>query len=59
MSQASLTALVTVLAIGCLAPVPTSGKNQAQGDADGAGTWTPPRGRPRRGHGVGRELVGF
>ena len=49
MSQTSLTALVTIIAIGCLAPVPASGQNQAQTEKDGARTWTPPRtpdGRP-------------
>ena len=49
MSHASLRALVTVIAIGCLAPVPVSGQNQARNDADGTVTWTPPRtpdGRP-------------
>ena len=49
MSHGSLTALVTVIAIGCLAPVPASGQNQVQSDADGALAWTPPRtpdGRP-------------
>ena len=49
MSYASLTAMVTVVAIGCLAPVPASGQDRAQGDADGASTWTLPRtpdGRP-------------
>ena len=49
MSYASLTAMVTVIAIGCLAPVPASGQDRAQGDADGGATWALPRtpdGRP-------------
>ena len=49
MSHWGRTALVTVIAIGCLAPVPASGQDRAQGDADGASTWTLPRtpdGRP-------------
>ena len=49
MSHASLTALVTVIAIGSLALVPASGQNQAQSDVDGTLTWTLPRtpdGRP-------------
>ena len=49
MSHRSLVALVTVIAIGGLAPVPASGQSQAQSEADGAATWTPPRtpdGRP-------------
>ena len=49
MSHATLTALVTVIAIGCLAPVPAAGQNQDQSDADGVATWTLPRtpdGRP-------------
>ena len=49
MSHASLTALVTVIAIGSLAAVPASGQSQVQSDADGASTWTLPRtpdGRP-------------
>ena len=43
MSHRGRTALVTVIAIGCLAPVPASGQDRAQGDADGASTWTLPR----------------
>ena len=49
MSHGSLAALVTVIAIGCLAPIPASGQQQAQADADGVPTWTLPRtpdGRP-------------
>ena len=49
MNHASLGALVTIVAIGCLVPVPASGQNQVQSDADGAQGWTLPRtpdGRP-------------
>ena len=49
MSHASLTAFVTVIAVGCLAPIPTSGQNQTQSDTAGAPTWASPRtpdGRP-------------
>ena len=49
MSLSSLTAFVTVVAVGCLGPVPAAGQDRAQGDADGASTWTLPRtpdGRP-------------
>ena len=49
MSYGSLTAMVTAIAIGCLAPVPASGQDRAQGDADGGSTWALPRtpdGRP-------------
>ena len=45
----SFVALVTVIAIACLAPVPASGQSQAQSAADTAPPWTPPRtpdGRP-------------
>ena len=43
MSHASLTVLVTVIAIGSLAAVPASGQTQVQSNADGAATWTLPR----------------
>ena len=49
MSHPSFVALVTVIAIACLAPVPASGQSQAQSAADTAPPWTPPRtpdGRP-------------
>ena len=49
MSHAAITAFVTVIGMGYLAPVPASAQNQAQRDADGAPTWTLPRtsdGRP-------------
>ena len=49
MSHAALTAFVTVIGMGYLAPVPAFAQNQAQRDADGAPTWTLPRtpdGRP-------------
>ena len=43
MSHASLAGLVTVIAIGSLAVVPTSGQRQVHSDTDGASTWTLPR----------------
>ena len=49
MSRGSLTVLVTVVVLGCLAPVSASGQNQGQSAADGTLAWTPPRtpdGRP-------------
>ena len=49
MSHRSLAALVTVIALGWITPVPASGQNQAQSAAETAPTWTPPRtpdGRP-------------
>ena len=49
MSHGRLAALVTVVAIGCLVPVPASGQNQASTEVDGGSTWTLPRtadGRP-------------
>ena len=49
MSHGSFTAVVTVVAIGYLAPVPAAGQNQASTEADGVSTWTLPRtpeGRP-------------
>ena len=49
MSRGSLTVLMTVVVLGCLAPVSASGQNQGQRDADGTRAWTPPRppdGRP-------------
>ena len=49
MSHRGLTALVTVVAVGCLWPIPAAGQNQAAGDVSQAATWTPPRtpeGRP-------------
>ena len=49
MSHRRLATLVTVIALGWLAPVPASGQGQAQGAAETAAPWTPPRtpdGRP-------------
>ena len=49
MSRGSLTVLVTVVVLGCLAPGSASGQNQGQSDTDGTRAWTPPRtpdGRP-------------
>ena len=49
MSHCSLAALVTVIALGWLGPVPASGQSQAQSAADTSATWTLPRtpdGRP-------------
>ena len=49
MSHRSLAALVAVIALGWITPVPASGQNQAQSAAETAPTWTPPRtpdGRP-------------
>ncbi len=49
MSHRSLAALVTVIALGWLTPVPALGQSQAQSAAETAPTWTPPRtpdGRP-------------
>ena len=38
MSHGSFTAVVTVVAIGYLAPVPAAGQNQASTEADGVST---------------------
>ena len=49
MSPRRLTAVVTVIAIGWLAPVAASGQRQARSGSETAATWTPPRtpdGRP-------------
>ena len=49
MSHRSLAAVLTVIAIGWLAPVAASGQSQARSATDTSPTWTPPRtpdGRP-------------
>ena len=43
MSHGSLTAFVTVVAVGCLGSGPAAGQNQNQSDAERTTTWTLPR----------------